>query len=104
MAFRKLLELLVPHRRRGGHDGNTCRVIRGIVHVPRSGAHWSDCPRKESGPDATAGKRFKAPEPTRYRLAMSISMGWLFRGCPSWMSIEPGAQSQGLLFDKGWSR
>jgi transposase len=38
------LEPLMPRRRRRAHRVDDRRVISGIVHMLRSGAHWRDCP------------------------------------------------------------
>lgn len=51
------IERLLPTNTRGLKRVDDRRVLSGIVHVLRSGCHWSHCPR-EYGPPKTIYNRF----------------------------------------------
>jgi transposase len=47
----------LPKERRGARRVDDRRVVSGIVHMPRTGARWRDCPA-EYGPYTTIYNRF----------------------------------------------
>src|SRR5678816_1360047 len=58
------IERLLPTNTRGLKRVDDRRVLSGIVHVLRSGCHWSHCPR-EYGPPKTIYNSLRALGQTR---------------------------------------
>ena len=52
-----LIKPYLPYRAAGRRREDDRRIISGIIHVPRSGCRWRDCP-SEYGPYTTVYNRY----------------------------------------------
>ena len=74
-----LIKPYLPYRAAGRRREDDRRIISGIIHVPRSGCRWRDCP-SEYGPYTTVYNRYHR---------------WSQRGVRHYLFSEPTAALAG---------
>lgn len=63
------IEPFMPRNQPGARLVDDRRVISGILHVPKSGCRWCDCPR-DYGPHTTIYNRYNRWSRKRFWLAL----------------------------------